>query len=168
LHGEPEAVRRLDDLITSQVLSASIVRVKLWKPDGTIVYSDEPALIGNRYALRNEELALFASGEADAELSDLNQPENRYERPEGKLLEAPHDRLAGVASGGGGPPAGSSVCSGAVSAGAFRARMVHKTSFEVAEMSLSLNCSPQTERPPIRRLANLSVTDVPSQLHLRE
>jgi two-component system NarL family sensor kinase len=88
LRGEPEAVRRLDDLVTSQVLSASIVRVKLWKPDGTIVYSDEPALMGNRYELRKEEVALFASGDADAELSDLKQPENRYERTEGKLLEA--------------------------------------------------------------------------------
>jgi len=88
LRGEPEAIRRLDDLVTSQVLTDSIVRVKLWTEDGTILYSDEPALIGTRFALGNEERALFASGDADAHLSDLNQPENRYERPQGKLLEA--------------------------------------------------------------------------------
>jgi signal transduction histidine kinase len=87
LNDEPAAIHRLDDLVTSQVLSDSIVRVKLWTPDGTILYSDEHALIGNRYTLRQTERALFASGGADAELSDLDEPENRYERAEGKLLE---------------------------------------------------------------------------------
>jgi two-component system, NarL family, sensor kinase len=88
LHGEPKAIRRLDDLVTSQVLSDSIVRVKLWAADGTILYSDEHALIGNRYTLREKERALFVSGSADAELSDLDEPENRFERSQGKLLEA--------------------------------------------------------------------------------
>ncbi|MEA2190912.1 MAG: two-component system, NarL family, sensor kinase [Solirubrobacteraceae bacterium] len=88
VRGEPGAIRRLDDLVAAQVLGRSIVRVKLWTKDGRILYSDEPALIGRRYALGEEERELFASGGADAELSDLDKPENRYERPQGKLLEA--------------------------------------------------------------------------------
>jgi two-component system NarL family sensor kinase len=88
LHGERRALRRLDDLVLGQVLGGPVVRVKLWSRDGTILYSDAPQLIGARYALDAGERALFASGGAEAEVSDLSKPENRLERPQGKLLEA--------------------------------------------------------------------------------
>lgn len=87
LTGEARALRRLDELVLTQVLTGSIVRVKLWSRDGTVLYSDEPALIGRRFEL-GEEAALFDTGGAEAELSDLSQPENRFERQEDKLLEA--------------------------------------------------------------------------------
>jgi len=88
LRGDRAAIERLDSLVLGQIVTGSVVRVKLWSKDGTILYSDEPALIGQRFALGEEEVRLFAEGGADAELSDLSQPENRYERPQGKLLEA--------------------------------------------------------------------------------
>ena len=88
LRGDRRALQRLDDVVAAQVLDDSVVRVKLWTRDGRILYSDEPALIGRRYGLGAEERALFDTGGADAELSDLSKPENRYERPAGKLLEA--------------------------------------------------------------------------------
>jgi signal transduction histidine kinase len=88
VRGEPAALRRLDDLVSAQVIGDSIVRVKLWTKDGRILYSDEPALIGSRYPLGTEERELFDTGRAEAELSDLEDAENRYERPQGKLLEA--------------------------------------------------------------------------------
>ena len=88
LRGDEVALRQLDDLVQGQVLGESVVRVKLWTPDGTILYSDEPRLIGERFALGEEEAELFETGGADAELSDLSEPENRYERQEDKLLEA--------------------------------------------------------------------------------
>lgn len=88
LRGDRRALQRLDALVLGQVLTGSIVRVKLWTQDGTILYSDEPKLIGRRFQLGEEEQELFTEGGADAELSDLSQPENRYERAEGKLLEA--------------------------------------------------------------------------------
>lgn len=88
LRGEPGAIRRLDDVVLGQIVSGSLVRVKLWSKDGTILYSDEPELIGERFELGDEEAELFETGDADAELSDLARPENRYERPYGKLLEA--------------------------------------------------------------------------------
>jgi signal transduction histidine kinase len=62
--------------------------VKLWNKDGVILYSDEPRLIGQHFGLGADELDLFANGGVDAELSDLTKPENRFERPQGKLLEA--------------------------------------------------------------------------------
>ncbi|BBY85208.1 sensor histidine kinase [Mycolicibacterium tokaiense] len=87
-NGDPQALRQLDSVIRSQVLGDSIVRVKLWAQDGTILYSDEPALIGQRFTLGSEERELFDTGQVDAELSDLTQPENAYERREDRLLEA--------------------------------------------------------------------------------
>jgi signal transduction histidine kinase len=88
VRGDKAAIRQLDDLVLGRILGGSIVRVKLWAKDGTILYSDEPALIGKRYELGAEELELFDTGGAQAELSDLSKPENRYERQQGKLLEA--------------------------------------------------------------------------------
>jgi len=88
LRGDRAALQRLDDLVLGQVVTGSIVRVKLWSKDGTILYSDEPALIGDRFELGEDERELFDTGGAEAELSDLGRPENRYERPQGKLLEA--------------------------------------------------------------------------------
>jgi signal transduction histidine kinase len=85
---DPAALAKLDDVVQSQILGESVVRVKVWAPDGTILYSDEPALIGQKFALGDEEGELFETGGAEAELSDLSRPENRYERQEGKLLEA--------------------------------------------------------------------------------
>jgi signal transduction histidine kinase len=88
LKRKPDALRQLDEVVQSQILGESVVRVKLWARDGTILYSDEPKLIGQRYELEAEDLELFETGGADAELSDLSEPENRYERQDGKLLEA--------------------------------------------------------------------------------
>jgi two-component system, NarL family, sensor kinase len=88
LHGDRAAIRRLDDLALGQIIGGSIVRVKLWSKSGRILYSDEPALIGATYGLGADELRLFSKGGAEAELSDLNKPENRFERGQGKLLEA--------------------------------------------------------------------------------
>ena len=88
LTGDPEALARIDDVVQGQILGESVVRVKIWARDGTILYSDEPRLIGQRFALGEEEAELFETGGSDAELSDLAEPENRFERQEGKLLEA--------------------------------------------------------------------------------
>lgn len=88
LTGDPEALARIDGIVRGQILGESVVRVKLWARDGTILYSDEPRLIGQRFALGEEEAALFETGGAEAELSDLSEPENRFERDEDKLLEA--------------------------------------------------------------------------------
>ncbi|HEU4977100.1 MAG TPA: ATP-binding protein [Baekduia sp.] len=87
LRGDPAAQRRLDAVVRARVLPAGIVRVKVWRADGTIVYSDEPRLIGARYDLGDEERAALRSWAVRADISDLTRPENRFERSAGKLLE---------------------------------------------------------------------------------
>src|ERR1700712_1034298 len=79
VRGDRAAITRLDDLVQGQILGGSIVRVKPGTKGGRILYSDEPALIGKRFRLGDDELALFSTGGAEAELSDLDKPENRYE-----------------------------------------------------------------------------------------
>jgi len=81
-----DALDRVDAVVREHVLQGSLVRVKIWSEDGTIVYSDEPRLIGEQFTLGADERAILATGEQGAEVSDLSKPENRFET-ESKLLE---------------------------------------------------------------------------------
>lgn len=83
---DPKAVAALDALVRREVLPDGVVRVKLWRPDGTIVYSDEPRLRGARYTLGDEEKAALTKRGVFAETSTLEDEENRYERGFGQLL----------------------------------------------------------------------------------
>ncbi|HXJ64926.1 MAG TPA: ATP-binding protein, partial [Actinomycetota bacterium] len=87
LSGDPKAIAALDRVVHRRVLDASLVRVKVWDATGRIVYSDEPRLIGSRYPLGADEIAAIRGDGAQADLSDLSAPENRFERRFGKLLE---------------------------------------------------------------------------------
>lgn len=84
---DPVATARLDAVVRGQVLGGSLVRVKLWRADGTIVYSDESRLIGQRFELDDDELTSLQSGQSDAGITDLAEPENRYEDSATRLLE---------------------------------------------------------------------------------
>jgi signal transduction histidine kinase len=78
--------RALDAVVRSHVLGADVVRVKVWAADGTILYSDDSALIGQRFPLGAAEQRALA-GQPAAEISNLSAPENVAERRFGKLLE---------------------------------------------------------------------------------
>jgi two-component system, NarL family, sensor kinase len=85
--GNPADRAQLDRAVRRRVLSASVLRVKMWTGDGRIVYSDEPRLIDNRYRLGADDLESLNEGKVIADISDLSAPENRFERNHGKLLE---------------------------------------------------------------------------------
>ena len=79
--GEPFAGhvrKRFDSLVRSLVLHDPVVRVKVWSLDGTILYSDEPRLIGVRFPGDPDEEA--REGEVLSEVSNLDEDENRFER----------------------------------------------------------------------------------------
>jgi signal transduction histidine kinase len=88
LEGDAAAVGAVDDLVLTRVLSSSVVRVKLWSADGRVLYSDNPAQIGGRYALGADERRLLLEGGAAVEVSNLERPENTLDRQEGELIEA--------------------------------------------------------------------------------
>ena len=77
----------LDRIIRTRVLDRTIVRVKIWAADGTILYSDDPRLIGARFPLDEDEIASIGNGNTTAGISDLSAPENRLERGSERLLE---------------------------------------------------------------------------------
>ncbi|MGZ8476240.1 MAG: sensor histidine kinase, partial [Candidatus Limnocylindria bacterium] len=81
------SIRRLDRVVKRDVVRDEIVRIKIWTSGGRIVYSDEHRLIGSRYELDPDDLQALRTGGVDASVSDLSRPENRFERPEGDLME---------------------------------------------------------------------------------
>jgi len=85
--GDAGAVDRFDRRVRDRLLVGDVRRVKIWREDGTIVYSDKGALIGSQYDLGDDEIAMLHGAPTDAEVSDLSRPENRYERDAGGLLE---------------------------------------------------------------------------------
>ena len=86
--GDPTAVAAVDRVVKEHLIGQqSIVRVKLWDRSGKILYSDEARLIGQQFDLDREEAEVFTNPQIRAEVSDLQAPENIYERDSGKLLE---------------------------------------------------------------------------------
>ncbi len=86
--GSPASLQRLAGIVAEDVLDNSLVRVKVWSADGTILFSDEQRLIGEQFDLGDDEAGSLTSGRIEAEVSDLERPENRYERTiGGSLLE---------------------------------------------------------------------------------
>jgi two-component system, NarL family, sensor kinase len=49
LTGDKAAIQQVDWAVRNQVLKGSLVRVKIWASDGTILYSDEARLIGQKF-----------------------------------------------------------------------------------------------------------------------
>ena len=82
--------------IDTRLPGREIVRVKIWTPDGTVVFSDAGVLVGNTYPLSEAVSAAF-QGEAQFRTPDLDQPENVAERGLGDLIEfyVPVDDLRG-------------------------------------------------------------------------
>src|SRR4051812_41833622 len=80
LRGDPAALARLDRAVHRRILGGGVVRVKIWAPDGRIVYSDAPRLIGMRYRLGADERKALRTDRVYADASDLSRPENRYDR----------------------------------------------------------------------------------------
>lgn len=86
LAGRPADVRRFDRAMRAQVLGDDVVRVKLWTPDGVVVYADEPALVGQRFELDAEQQQAIRRRTTEAEISDLSASENEFEEG-GRLVE---------------------------------------------------------------------------------
>ncbi|MBI3969166.1 MAG: hypothetical protein HY329_26290 [Chloroflexi bacterium] len=83
----PERVNELEQLLRERVLGGSIARVKLWNRQGTVIYSDNTALIGRQFEIEHE-LADALKGEIASELSSLGRADNQTERAQfSRLME---------------------------------------------------------------------------------
>jgi signal transduction histidine kinase len=75
----PAAMAALDESVRTNLLGSDTVRVKVWSPDGTVVYSDATELIGQRFPLSDDRIDAF-NGQSRVEDPDLSLPENAHER----------------------------------------------------------------------------------------
>lgn len=64
----------------------AITRLKVWNADGRVVFSDDPAIIGQTFPVSHE-LADALTGEVESEVSDLAKAENVADRALGRQLE---------------------------------------------------------------------------------
>ena len=94
----------LDERTREQQLSSlmrglpEVVRVKVWDRDATVVWSDEPRLIGQRFADDNE-LKEALAGEVTVEIKTLDGREHAYERPRFTTLAEVHVPIVSKTTG---------------------------------------------------------------------
>lgn len=69
----------LDRLLNTGPLRAQVVALKIWSPGGEILYSPNRDLIGRRFPV-DDDLRRALDGAVTAQLGDLLEPENEYER----------------------------------------------------------------------------------------
>jgi diguanylate cyclase (GGDEF)-like protein len=83
---DPTDRAQLDETFAAAFEGGRIARIKIWAPDGRIVYSDESALIGRSFEVE-EDLEEALGGEIHSGVSTLDADENVNERSFGTLLE---------------------------------------------------------------------------------
>ena len=82
LTGDQAAIAAFDRVARDQLLSDSIVRVKLWSSDGQVLYADESQLIGRTFPLSDEQRSALTQPATVADVSDLDESENAFESGE--------------------------------------------------------------------------------------
>jgi len=87
LAGDPQAVAELNRVINERLVPrTSLRRVKVWSPDGRILYSDDRREVGKVFPLSSTQRSVFRTGTATAEVSDLSGDESTFERKFGRRL----------------------------------------------------------------------------------
>ncbi|WP_144877302.1 sensor histidine kinase [Microbacterium sp. 1.5R] len=84
--GDPASVEEFDAVVRAQVLGDDVVRVKIWEPDGTVLYADEAQLIGRTFELDEAQREALENPSTRASVSDLDEEENVFESGS-RLLE---------------------------------------------------------------------------------
>ncbi len=68
----------IDTVLTGLVSPGNLVRIKVWRPDGTVVFSDLPALRGQTFEI-DDDLGAALAGQGSSGLTDARAAENRFE-----------------------------------------------------------------------------------------
>ena len=86
---EPMVGARYDEFhqfVQTSIVSERTARIKLWAADGTVIYSSDPASVGEKFPDK-ENLLIALRGEAATEVKIPEDPENERERYLGTLME---------------------------------------------------------------------------------
>jgi len=91
LDGQPGALDRLNEVVADKdgLLHRTLIRrVKIWSPDGTVLYSNDPAEIGRSFPPDEDQLNVLRTGGSVANVTDLSRAENVSDRALGsKMVE---------------------------------------------------------------------------------
>ena len=87
-HHDADAVADMSRLMGNRMSDTTIRHIKIWSADGTILWADEPGLIGRHYTLKPDQREALDSPDAISDYTDLSDPENISERNEkGPVIE---------------------------------------------------------------------------------
>jgi diguanylate cyclase (GGDEF)-like protein len=81
----PAQIQKLDSTLRGGILINDVVRIKIWNRDLRVVYSDDPSVIGKRFA-SDDEVAHALAGNTHASVSNLSSAENANDHTSGKKL----------------------------------------------------------------------------------
>ena len=81
-----ERYDRFHQFVQDSIVSDRTARVKLWAKDGTVIYSNDPMSVGEKFP-DNENLLIALGGENATEIKLPEDPENERERFLGTLIE---------------------------------------------------------------------------------
>jgi signal transduction histidine kinase len=84
---EPGARVAFEQEVAPRLVGSPMSRIKIWRADGTVVYSDEPRLVGQQFALDEADLEVLVNGGAEAEISEVSRAENVFEHADATVLE---------------------------------------------------------------------------------
>lgn len=90
---DPESLARLDSVMAARMADGSLMRVKVWAPDGAIIWSDDERLIGRRFELEPQDAALLTTLGSTAEFTSLDRAENALEPHTDEVAEIYHGFL---------------------------------------------------------------------------
>lgn len=77
---------QLADEVELSLVGGDTVRVKVWTPDGTVAYSDDPSLVGQWFEPSHAAHEAL-TGKTAIDFTDLSEPAHAHERYLGRLLE---------------------------------------------------------------------------------
>jgi signal transduction histidine kinase len=82
---DPE-IANIDQRLQGATLSNDLRRLKIWNRSGTVLYSDNHALIGRSFDIEDD-LQEALEGHSSADISDGHAPENAGDNLQGPLIE---------------------------------------------------------------------------------
>ena len=98
--GDTDALVALNTQVRYRMATdTTIQRIKVWSPNGRILYCDDPIQMGLQFPLDEDDLDALTTGGVDSDISDLDKSENVYDRGFGESLEV----YAGVRDSSGDP-----------------------------------------------------------------
>lgn len=85
--GDRAVIEQIDARLAPWASDNMILRIKVWNPDGTILYSDTPELIGSTFELESWAQELLEGGPGVVTMETQNESENVFEAGSEELVE---------------------------------------------------------------------------------